>query len=89
VLSGGGPANTAVALARLGPPARFLARLSGDVFDRPFQARLKASGIDLPYAVIAVEPSTPAVAESDATGQAAFSSRAQNTADWQWTADEP
>lgn len=88
VLPGGGPANTAVALARLGTPARFLARLSGDVFGRLFRAHLEASGVDLSDAVAAAEPSTLAVAELDATGQAAFSFHAQNTADWQWTADE-
>ncbi|MFI6033522.1 carbohydrate kinase [Streptomyces sp. NPDC051315] len=88
VLPGGGPANTAVALARLGTPARFLARLSGDVFGRLFRARLEASGVDLSYAVPAAEPSTLAVAELDALGQAAFSFHAQNTADWQWSAAE-
>ena len=86
VLPGGGPANTAVALARLGTPARFLARLSGDVFGRLFRAHLEASGVDLSSAVRAAEPSTLAVAELDAQGQAAFSFHAQNTADWQWTA---
>ncbi|MGW0576078.1 carbohydrate kinase family protein [Streptomyces sp. NPDC002920] len=88
VLPGGGPANTAVALARLGTPARFLARLSGDVFGRLFRAHLEGSGVDLSYAVAAAEPSTLAVAELDDTGQAAFSFHAQNTADWQWTAGE-
>jgi fructokinase len=88
VLPGGGPANTAVALARLGSPARFLARLSGDVFGRLFRAHLESSGVDLSHTVAAVEPSTLAVAELDATGQAAFSFHAQNTADWQWTAAE-
>ncbi|MGX1267401.1 carbohydrate kinase family protein [Streptomyces phaeoluteigriseus] len=88
VLPGGGPANTAVALARLGTSARFLARLSGDVFGRLFRAHLEASGVDLTDAVSAAEPSTLAVAELDATGQAAFSFHAQNTADWQWTTDE-
>ncbi|WP_405825674.1 carbohydrate kinase [Streptomyces sp. NBC_01390] len=88
VLPGGGPANTAVALARLGTPARFLARLSGDVFGRLFRAHLEASGVDLSDAVAAAEPSTLAVAELDAEGQAAFSFHAQNTADWQWTAAE-
>ncbi|MGW7045463.1 carbohydrate kinase family protein [Streptomyces avermitilis] len=88
VLPGGGPANTAVALARLGTPARFLARLSGDVFGRLFRAHLEESGVDLSYAVAAAEPSTLAVAELDATGQAAFSFHAQNTADWQWTPGE-
>ncbi|MFE9651278.1 carbohydrate kinase [Streptomyces sp. NPDC006365] len=88
VLPGGGPANTAVALARLGTPARFLARLSGDVFGRLFRAHLEASGVDLSSAVQAAEPSTLAVAELDLQGQAAFSFHAQNTADWQWTAEE-
>jgi fructokinase len=88
VLPGGGPANTAVALARLGTPARFLARLSGDVFGRLFRAHLEVSGVDLSDAVTAAEPSTLAVAELDAQGQAAFSFHAQNTADWQWTSEE-
>ncbi|KKD02305.1 PfkB family carbohydrate kinase, partial [Streptomyces sp. WM6386] len=88
VLPGGGPANTAVALARLGTPARFLARLSGDVFGRLFRAHLEASGVDLSGAVEAAEPSTLAVAELDALGQATFSFHAQATADWQWTGAE-
>ncbi|MEV0491514.1 carbohydrate kinase family protein [Streptomyces atratus] len=88
VLPGGGPANTAVALARLGTPARFLARLSDDVFGRLFLGHLEASGVDLTAAVRAAEPSTLAVAEIDAQGQAAYSFHAQGTADWQWTADE-
>ncbi|UNZ15785.1 carbohydrate kinase [Streptomyces sp. 891-h] len=88
VLPGGGPANTAVALARLGTPARFLARLSADVFGRLFRTHLEASGVDLSYAVAAAEPSTLAVAELDAQGQAAYSFHAQNTADWQWSPGE-
>ncbi|WP_369141895.1 carbohydrate kinase [Streptomyces sp. R44] len=88
VLPGGGPANTAVALARLGTPTRFLARLSGDVFGRLFRAHLEASGVDLSYAVAADEPSTLAVAELDAHGQAAYSFHAQDTADWQWAPGE-
>ncbi|WP_225804187.1 carbohydrate kinase [Streptomyces sp. NK15101] len=88
VLPGGGPANTAVALARLGTPARFLARLSDDVFGRLFRGHLEASGVDLTAAVRATEPSTLAVAELDAQGRAAYSFHAEGTADWQWTADE-
>ncbi|KOV97542.1 fructokinase [Streptomyces sp. NRRL B-1140] len=88
VLPGGGPANTAVALARLGTPARFLARLSDDVFGRLFRSHLAASGVDLSHTVRAAEPSTLAVAELDDRGQAAFSFHAQATADWQWTSAE-
>lgn len=88
VLPGGGPANTAVALARLGTPARFLARLSDDVFGRLFRGHLEASGVDLTAAIHAPEHSTLAVAELDAQGRAAYSFHSQGTADWQWTADE-
>ncbi|GAA2441317.1 carbohydrate kinase [Actinomadura vinacea] len=88
VLPGGGPANTAVALARLGTPARFLTRLSDDAFGRLFREHLEASGVDLSDAVRAAEPSTLAIAEVDADGQATYSFHAQGTADWQWTGSE-
>ncbi|BBJ39456.1 hypothetical protein SSPO_021740 [Streptomyces antimycoticus] len=67
-LPGGGPANTAVALARLGTPTRFLGRLSHDVFGTLFRSRLSDSGADLSGSVAAPEPSTLAVATLDETG---------------------
>jgi fructokinase len=85
---GGGPANTAAALARLGTPTRFLARLSGDVFGRAFRARMTASGADLGGCVTAHEPATLAVADLDADGRADYSFHAEGTADWQWTPAE-
>ncbi len=88
VLPGGGPANTAVALARLGTPTRFLGRLSGDVFGRLFREHLAGSGVDLTAAVEAAEPATLAIADLDATGRADYSFHAEGTADWQWTDDE-
>ncbi|QFQ97005.1 carbohydrate kinase [Streptomyces phaeolivaceus] len=89
VLPGGGPANTAVALARLGTPTRLLARISHDVFGTLFSSHLTASGVDLTGSVTtAPEPSTLAVAALDNTGQAAYSFFADGAADWQWTPDE-
>ncbi|WP_181768449.1 carbohydrate kinase family protein [Streptomyces albidus (ex Kaewkla and Franco 2022)] len=88
VLPGGGPANTAVALARLGTPTRFLGRLSSDVFGRLFRSHLSDSGVDLSRAVAADEPSTLAVADLDPDGRADYSFHAENTADWQWTGQE-
>jgi fructokinase len=85
---GGGPANTAVALARLGTPTRFRGRLSDDVFGRLFRSRLEESGVDLTGCVAAPEPSTLAVAEVDAEGRAAYSFHAEGTADFRWTAAE-
>jgi fructokinase len=85
VLPGGGPANTAVALARLGTPTRFLGRVSGDVFGELFRRHLASSGVDLSAAIDATEPSTLAVAALDAGGQAEYTFYADGTADWQWT----
>lgn len=87
-LPGGGPANTAVALARLGTPTRFLGRFSGDAFGTLFRARLAASGVDLTGSVAASEASALAVADLDETGQATYTFYADSAADWQWTADE-
>ncbi|MGW0781163.1 carbohydrate kinase family protein [Streptomyces sp. NPDC002913] len=87
-MPGGGPANTAVALARLGTPTRFLGRFSKDTFGALFRARLGASGVDLTASVNASEPSTLAVADLDATGQAAYAFYANGAADWQWTDHE-
>ncbi|KDN81367.1 fructokinase [Kitasatospora cheerisanensis KCTC 2395] len=88
VLPGGGPANTAVALARLGTPTRFLGRISADPFGELFRAHLAGSGVDLSGAVRAAEPSTLALAALDAEGHAAYSFHAEGTADWQWTERE-
>ncbi|MDR8412022.1 carbohydrate kinase [Nonomuraea sp. 3-1Str] len=88
VHAGGGPANTAVALARLGTPTRFLGRLSGDVFGRLFRDRLASSGVDLTACVDAAEPSTLAVASLDERGQAAYGFHAEGAADWAWTSAE-
>ncbi|NUU21493.1 MAG: carbohydrate kinase [Streptomycetaceae bacterium] len=88
VLPGGGPANTAVALARLGTPTRFLGRISTDVFGSLFRTRLASSGVDLSACVTATEPSTLAVADVGADGQAAYSFHAEATADFQWSRGE-
>lgn len=88
VLPGGGPANTAVALGRLGTAVRFLGRLSDDTFGRLFRARLTESQVDLRDCPRAAEPSTLAVAELDERGSATWSFHAEGSADWQWTAAE-
>ncbi|NSC24513.1 carbohydrate kinase [Streptomyces albus subsp. chlorinus] len=85
---GGGPANTAVALARLGTPTRFLGRVSHDVFGRLFHGHLAGSGVDLTRTVRAAEPSTLAVADLAEDGSADYSFHAEGTADWQWTDEE-
>ena len=88
VLPGGGPANTAVGLAGLGTPTRFLARLSTDSFGGLFRQHLTSSGVDLSSCVEAREPSTLAIATFDEQGQAQYSFHAEGTADWQWSTEE-
>jgi len=69
---GGGPFNTARALARLGVPAAFLGRLSTDEFGRELAGRLAADGVDLSMASSGPEPTTLAVAEIDGSGNATY-----------------
>jgi fructokinase len=81
---GGSPANVAVGLARLGVPARLLARLSGDVLGRRLRSHLAGNGVDLSHAVDASEPSSLAIVVLAEDGSADYDFRVDGTADWQW-----
>ncbi|MDQ1720424.1 MAG: fructokinase [Pseudonocardiales bacterium] len=85
---GGSPFNVAIGLARLGQPAQYLARLSGDAFGRQLRAHAEANGVDLSYAVSATESSTLAVVSLDADRNASYDFYRTGTADWQWSAAE-
>src|SRR6478752_5300332 len=82
---GGGPANTAVALARLGTRARFAGRLSGGALGALCRAKLEASGVDLAASETAAQPATLAIARLDATGAATYEFYVEGTSDWGWT----
>ena len=69
---GGGPANTAVALSRLGTTARFAGRLSGGALGALCRAKLEESLVDLSASENAVEPATLAIARLDAAGAASY-----------------
>jgi fructokinase len=85
---GGGPANTAVALARLGTPTAFLGRLSRDVFGGLFRRHLSASGVDFSLSVDAAEPSVLSVIDLAEDGSPSFSFHSEGAADWQWRPEE-
>ena len=85
IAPGGSPANVAVALSRLGVPARLLARLSGDLLGARVRAHLEASGVDLGYAVAALEPTSLAMVAVGPDGVPSYDFRVDGTADWQWT----
>ena len=59
---GGGPFNTARALARLGVPTAFLGRLSEDPFGRQLAGLLASDGVSLELASFGPEPTTTAIA---------------------------
>lgn len=69
---GGGPFNTARALARLGAPTAFLGRLSRDAFGRELASLLQQEGADLSLVTYGAEPTTIAVADVDSDGLAEY-----------------
>ena len=76
---GGGPFNTARALARLGVPTAFLGRLSNDKFGRELAELLGADGASLGLASIGSEGTTIAVADVDSQGLAEYQFLVQGT----------
>ena len=85
---GGSPANTAVALARLGTAAGLCARFSSSSVGALLRAHLADNGVDLRYAVTSAEPASLAFVETDAAGVASYAFYVDGTADWQWSAGE-
>ncbi len=85
---GGSPANVAIGVARLGLPARMLARLSDDLLGRRLRSHLESNGVDLSHAVAATESSSLAIVALQPDGSAAYDFRVDGTADWQWRDDE-
>lgn len=77
--SGGGPFNTARALARLGVPTSFVGRLSNDELGRDLARALTSDGVSLELASIGSEPTTIAVAAVDSQGHAEYQFRVEGT----------
>jgi fructokinase len=69
---GGGPFNTARALARLEVPTAFLGRLSNDVFGRQMAGLLASDGASLALTSTGPEPTTIAIADVDGEGFAEY-----------------
>ncbi len=76
---GGGPFNTARALARLEVPTAFLGRLSNDSFGLQLVEALKSDGVNLGLASIGPESTTIAVADVDSEGLADYQFLVQGT----------
>jgi fructokinase len=76
---GGGPFNTARALARLGVPTSFLGHLSDDPFGRELAELLKSDGANLDLATFGPERTTMAMADVDSEGLAEYQFVVQGT----------
>ena len=87
-LPGGGPANVAVGLARLGVRAAFAGRFAGEGFGPWLRDNLVANGVDLSPSVEAGQPATLAVVTLDGEGRASYGFYGPETADWQWSLSE-
>jgi fructokinase len=85
---GGGPANTALTIARLGTHSVFGGRFSTGSLGALCRARLESSGVDLSAAVATEAPATLAIARLAQDGSASYEFYTQGTADWGWTDDE-
>lgn len=82
---GGGPANSAVALARLGTTARFAGRISTGSLGRLAREKLEASGVDLSASQDTDEPQCLAIAKLSASGSATYEFYTAGVADFAWT----
>ena len=85
---GGSPANTAVAVARLGSSSGLCARISCSSIGALLRRHLEVNGVDLSYSVDAQEPASLAFVDVSADGVASYAFYVDGTADWQWTVDE-
>ncbi|MER5631742.1 carbohydrate kinase family protein [Streptomyces nitrosporeus] len=78
---GGGPYNTAVALARLGSSVAFCSRISTDAFGTALTDRLREENVYLGTVQRGPEPTTLAVASVEEGGSAAYTFYCRGTAD--------
>ena len=88
IAPGGSPANVSLGLARLGVPARLLARIADDILGKRIREHLRHNGVQLDHVVEAKEQTSLAMVSLDANGVAAYDFRITGTADWQWTPAE-
>lgn len=77
---GGGPFNTARALARLGASVAFLGHLSEDEHGRRLRRLLAGDGVNLDLTTVGPEPTTVARAVLDAGGHARYEFETAGTA---------
>jgi fructokinase len=77
---GGGPANTAKAVARLGYTTFFVGGISADEYGRAIEVELESSGVDLSLTYRGLESTALAIATLDESGAAKYEFELEGTA---------
>ena len=83
---GGGPANTAKALARLGHDVHFIDGISNDAYGQSARAELLRDGVNLDLALTSDKPTCTATVTLDAAGGASYEFLIDGTATFDFTA---
>jgi fructokinase len=83
---GGGPANTAKALARLGHDVHFIDGISSDAFGQSARAELLRDGVNLDLAQLSDKPTCTATVTLDAAGAASYEFLIDGTATFDFSA---
>jgi fructokinase len=83
---GGGPANTAKALARLGHDVHFIDGISSDAFGQSARAELLRDGVNLDLAELSDKPTCTATVTLDAAGAASYEFLIDGTATFDFSA---
>jgi fructokinase len=83
---GGGPANTAKALARLGHDVHFIDGISSDAYGQSARAELLNDGVNLDLALASDKPTCTATVTLDAAGSASYEFLIDGTATFDFNA---
>jgi len=87
-IPGGSPANTAVALARLGTKTYMKARTSRDKFGTEIRNYLTNQNVNLDYSLVVDSPSSVIDALIQKNGSAKYEANLNGAADYGWTYEE-
>jgi fructokinase len=84
---GGGPANTAKALSKLGINTQFIDGISSDKYGQMAKNELVASRVKLDYVMYSDKPTSIAIVSLSDSGSASYEFVIQNTATFDFTSD--
>ena len=84
---GGGPANTAKALAKLGIDTQFIDGISSDQYGQMAKDELKTAGVKLDYVKYSDKPTCLAIVSLSESGSATYEFSIENTATFDFTSE--